>query len=407
MPALSTLRSATALISLVLLAAGCGGGGDSGDNAQLSGLSQQSFRIADLPETSTNQVGSNQPAIPQVELAVQAILKQYKLPGATVVAMQDDKIVYAKGYGYANLATRTPTKPEDRFEIGSISKQFVAAAALLLVEDGKLALDDRVAKYFAGLPETWKDTTVRHLITHTAGLPENPTPELESQLDRLMADGVSDAERVAALAAVPLLHAPGTTFEYSNLGYNILGMVVSKAAGIDYFELLQQRVFGPLGMTSVHKLGAAPPATPTVPGYTLQGDTIKEFALPPTYQRFNGLGCGALEMNVLDMVKWDAALYGGQILKPSSVAAMAQREVVASSNSWYGLGWFLFDLNGHFMMKHPGRMPAFTTEYRRFRDDHFSVVVFTNIGDKENGVSGALAINRAVTDYFHPDLMVK
>ena len=401
MPAPFKLRPVAALLACALLLAACGGGGDGHQT-----LSKQDYRVSDLPPVSVGQTGSSIPANPQIDQSVQAILKEYKLPGATVVVMQDDQIIYAKGYGYGNLATRAAARPEDRFEIGSISKQFVAAAALLLVEDGKLSLDDKVSKYFSGLPATWQATTVRQLIAHTSGLPQNPSPAMEAEVERLMKDGVSDAERVAAIATVPLLHTPGSTFEYSNLGYNVLGMLLNKAAGMDHFELLQQRVFRPLGMHSVHKLGAPAAATPSVAGYQAQGDVLKEFFMSVTYQRFNGLGCGGLEMNVLDMAKWDAALYAGKILKPSSVAAMAQRETTVSNASWYGLGWFLFDVNGHFLMKHSGGMPAFTTDYRRFRDDRFSVVAFTNVGDKVNNIPGALAITRAITEHYHPELKV-
>lgn len=403
MPASYKLHPIAALLALALLAAGCGGGESGSDR---STFSQQSYRLADLPETSTGQAGSSRPANQQIDRSVQAIMKRYNLPGATVAVMQDNQVIYAKGYGYGNLAARTPARPEDAFEIGSISKQFVAAAALLLVEDGKLSLDDKVSKYFDGLPSTWQNTTVRQLIVHTSGAGHNPPPAMDAQMDRLMADGVTDAERVAAIAAVPLLHTPGTTFEYSNLAYNVLGMVVGKAAGMDYFELLQQRVFRPLGMNSVRRLGAGGPATPAVAGYTVQGDALKEFTMGAAYQRFNGLGCGGIAMNVLDLAKWDAALYDGQVLKPASVAAMAQREATVGSASWYGLGWFLFDVNGHFLMKHSGGMPAFTSDYRRFRDDRFSVVAFTNVGDKVSDIPGALAITRAITEHYHPELKV-
>jgi D-alanyl-D-alanine carboxypeptidase len=385
----ASILSGAVSLACVLLA-GCGGG------------NQPSFYLSDQPLTS------NGPATNlQVDQAVQDAIKQYNLPGASVLVLQDNQIIYAKGYGYANLADRTAVKPETRFQIGSISKQFVATAALLLVEDGKLKLDDPLNLYLSGLPATWQTITVRQLIIHTSGLPENPTPALEAQISRIMADGASDADRIAAIATVPLLHTPGSTFEYSNLGYNILGMLISKVAGMDYFALLQQRVFRPLGMDSVRKLDAAPAATPAAAGYTLQGNALSEFTMGRDYLRFNALGCGGLEMNVLDMAKWDAALYGDKVLKPASIAEMTRRQVSIGSASWYGLGWFLFEVNGHFLMKHAGGMPAFTTDYRRFRDDRFSVIAFTNVGDKVNDIPGALAITRAITEHYHPELKVK
>ena len=167
-------RTAIAVaVTLALLTACGGGGGGSPSDQQTSGLGQQSFQIADLPEVSTNPVGSTQAANPQIDQTVQAALKKFNLPGATVVVLKDQQVVYAKGYGYSNLATRAAARPEDRFQIGSISKMFVATAILLLAEDGKLALDDTVGKYYSGLPDSWRTLTIRHLLSHSSGVPSD------------------------------------------------------------------------------------------------------------------------------------------------------------------------------------------------------------------------------------------
>jgi len=402
-------RRPTAIAAIVLLLlAGCGGG-TPGNSTAVVTKGQQSFRIADLPERSTDPAGISQVANTQVDQAVQAALKQFNLPGATVLVMKDQQIVYAKGYGYSNLATRTPARPEDRFQIGSISKMFVATAILLLVEDGKMQLDDPVNRYFSGLPESWRPITVRMLLNHSSGVTSDPTgtyhPSIDQRFDSFMAG--SDAERVAAIAAIPLKSPPGTTFEYSNLAYSVLGMLASKVAGMDYGELLQQRVFRPLGMNSARMIDAANPMAGTASGYQPEGDSVREIVLGPNIARFAAHGAGGIEMNVLDMAKWDKALYGDQVLKPSSLAAMTKGGVDAGGGATYGLGWYLYTVNGRPLWKHSGRMGGFVADYRHWPEDRFATVVLTNNGDASLNVPGALFIARAVTDLLQPELSIR
>ena len=402
--------TATAAIALLLLA-GCGGGDTPGNSTAVVTQGQQSFKIADLPERSTDPAGSGQAANAQVDQAVQAALKKFNLPGATVVVMKDQQVVYAKGYGYSNLATRTPARPEDRFQIGSISKMFVATAILLLVEDGKMQLDDPVNRYFSGLPESWRPITVRMLLNHSSGVTSDPSstgtyhPSIDQRFDSFMAG--SDADRVAAIAAIPLNAPPGTRFEYSNLAYNVLGMLASKVAGMDYVELLQQRVFRPLGMSSARKIDAANPMAGTASGYQPEGDSVREIVLGPNIARFAAQGAGGIEMNVLDMAKWDKALYGNQVLKPSSLAAMAKGEIDAGGGATYGLGWYLYTVNGRPLWKHSGSMAGFVSDYRRWPNDRFATVVLTNNGEVSSNVPGALFIARAVTDLLAPELSIR
>lgn len=404
------LRPAAAFLALALLAAGCGGNSEqAGNSTAVTTLSQQTFKIADLPEASTGQSGGTQAANPQIDQAVQAALKKFNLPGATVAVLKDQQVIYVKGYGYSNLALRTPVRPEDRFQIGSISKMFVATAILLMVEDGKMALDDKVGKYFSGLPDSWGPITIRMLLSHSSGVPGDASststdPSIDKTFDRFMAG--SDAERVAAIAAIPLHSAPGTKFEYSNLGYNVLGMLATRVAGMDYVELLQQRVFRPLGMTSARKIDAANPMAGTAAGYRQEGDSVREITLSPNIQRFNALGAGGLEMNALDLAKWDKALYGNQVLKASSLAEMTKAQIDAGGGAAYGFGWFLFTVNGHVLYKHSGGMAGFVSDYRRWPDDRFSTIVLTNNGDQTLDIPGALYIARAVTDVLQPALSI-
>ncbi len=398
-------------LALLLLAAGCGGGGGekAPNSTAVTPLAQQSFRIADLPEVSTIPAGMTQAANPQVDQVVQAALKKFNLPGATIAILKDKQVIYAKGYGYSNIAQRAPARPEERFQIGSISKMFVATAILLLAEDGKLGLDDKVGKYYSGLPDSWSNITIRMLLSHSSGVtgdpdPSSTDPSIDRRFDSFMAG--SDAERVAAIAAIPLRSTPGSQFEYSNLAYGVLGMLATKVAGMDHVELLQQRVFRPLGMTSVRKIDAANSPAGGAAGYRQEGDSVREITLGPNIYRFAALGAGGLEMSVLDMAKWDQALYGSQVLKPSSLSEMTRAQI-ATVNGSYGLGWYLFTVNGRPLFKHSGSMAGFVAEYRRWPDDRFSTIVLTNNGDVSLDLPGALHIARAVTDVLQPALSIR
>jgi D-alanyl-D-alanine carboxypeptidase len=399
---LSSLRACAVLALALLGACGGGGGGGGGDNALATTVATQTFRVADLPETSTGAAGFSHAANPQIDQAVQAALKQYHLPGATVVVMKDQQVVYAKGYGYANLATRAPAKPEHRFQIGSISKSFVATAIMLLAEDGKLSLDDPVSKHVGGLPEAWRGTTIRHLLNHTSGLPHDTTADVKSKFERFMA--ASDVERIGMIATIPLLSTPGAKYEYSNLGYTVAGLLANTIAGIDHVELLQQRVFRPLGMT-VRRVDAGDAVDAL--GYHQEGDTLREISNSPGENRFWALGAGGLAMSALDLAKWDAALYGTQVLQAASLAEVSKPQVTLGNASWYGLGWFLQTVTGHFLMRHHGSMSGYESDYRRFPGARFSTVVLTNSGNVLQSIPGAQHIARLITEQFHPELAVK
>src|SRR5262245_27964404 len=172
-------------------------------------------------------------------------MKRQRLPGLSLAVVRDGKVVRAQGYGLANVELGVPMRPETRLQSGSMGKQFAATAVMMLVEAGKLRLDDPVRKYLPGAPETWNDITVRHLLTHTSGIgPFDYGGAFDTRKD------YTEDEMLQQAYALPLDFPPGTRWNYSNTGYVVLGILIHKVTGKFYGDFLAERVFRPLGMES-------------------------------------------------------------------------------------------------------------------------------------------------------------
>ncbi len=173
-------------------------------------------------------------------------MQAQKIPGCAIAVVHRDRVLLRRDYGWANLETETPVRPGTVFDLASVTKPFTAAAVLMLVQDGKLRLDDHIAALIADAPIAWKDITIRHLLSHTSGIhgggwvESDGFPLLHITAKRYLQDFIRS----------PLLFAPGQGAEYSDPGYFLLGMVIEKVSGMAYRDFMQQRVFGPVGMTS-------------------------------------------------------------------------------------------------------------------------------------------------------------
>ncbi len=323
------------------------------------------------------------------------VLKTTGVPSASIAIVQGGKIAYVQAYGAAKLDPHTPATPQMRYSIGSISKQFTAAAILLLAEEGKLSLDDPVSKYVPGLTDGDK-TTIRQLLSHTSGYqdfwPQDYVPPL--MLKPITANGIMDR-----WAKIPLDFQPGTKWQYSNTNYVIAGVIVEKVSGMPLLQFLSQRVFTPLGMTSVAdtNLNKLPPTDPT--GYF-------KYALGPSHPApKEGRGwmfaAGELAMTAEDLAKWDISVIDQTVLKPASYREM-ETEVVLKNGvgTQYGLGVFVRNTNGHRILEHGGEVSGFVAENIVMPDDNIAVVVLTNQDASEaasdiGGQVRALLVNAA------------
>ncbi len=308
-----------------------------------------------------------------IDEIAQQVLKTTGVPSASIAVVQDGKIVYLQAYGAARLDPQTPATPQMRYSIGSISKQFTAAAILMLAEEGKLSLDDPVSKYIPGLT-SGNEITIRQLLSHTSGYqdywPQDYVPPL--MLQPISADGIMDR-----WAKIPLDFPPGTKWQYSNTNYVIAGAIVEKVSGQPLLQLLSQRVFMPLGMKSVADTNAnkLPPTDPT--GYF-------RYALGPLHPApKEGRGwmfaAGELAMTAEDLAKWDISIINQSVLKPASYREMETETVLKNGvGTRYGLGVFVTSTNGHRVLEHSGEVSGFTAENIVLPDDKIAVVVLTN-----------------------------
>jgi len=318
-------------------------------------------------------------------------MKQQGIPGLSLAVIKDGRIALAKGYGLANVEHQVPVKPETIFQSGSVGKQFTATAAMLLVEDGKLALDDQVSKHLSDMPDSWKDITVRHLLSHTAGTTDYPR-------DFDMRRDYTDDELLKRATAIPLEFNPGEKWRYSNLGYVTLGILIGKVAGKFYGDFLAERVFIPLEMTTARIISETDIVPNRAAGYRLVNGQLKNQSwVSPT---MNTLADGSLYLTVLDMAKWDAALYNESVLKRSSLDAMwTPIGLNDGTTAKYGLGWRLDEVRGRRLIEHGGSWQGFKAHISRYVNDRLTVIVFANLAQADPG-----KIAHAVAGIYIPTL---
>jgi CubicO group peptidase (beta-lactamase class C family) len=311
---------------------------------------------------------------------VDAAMRRAHVPGIAVGIYNRGQILLAKGYGFANIELNVPVKAETVFQSGSVGKQFAAAAVMMLVEEGKIGLDDSIVKYFPNAPQSWQAVRVKNLLSHTSGLAEYVSNERTGPEGPfyLRLDYTED-EMVDKIKALPIEFKPGDKWDYRNTNYMLLGAIIHKVTGSFYADYLQERIFRPLGMNSTRLISEADIILNRSSGYEVQGDKIQNQSwVSPT---FNSTADGALYFNVLDLAKWDAALYGTKLLKQSS---LDQSWTVFSLNNGkpndgnYGFAWAIASVNGNKLVEHGGAWQGFTCHFLRYPDDGISVAVLTN-----------------------------
>jgi len=334
----------------------------------------------------------------KVDEFVAAEFRAQRVPGATLGVMLNGKVVKAAGYGMANVELGVAAKPESIFQTGSVGKQLTATAVMMLVEEGRVGLDDKISRYFANEPAAWKDVTVRHLLTHTSGIPDY-TSEKAGEAINLRAD-YTEEQLVKKIAGLPLDFQPGEKWSYSNSGYLLLGVLIHNVTGEFYGDFLQQRIFQPLEMSSTHIISEADIVPNRSAGYRLVNGELKnqEWVSPS----LNTTADGALYTNVLDLAKWDAALYTEKLLKSSSFSQMWTPVKLNSGKTYpYGFGWSISDVNGHRLFEHGGSWQGFTMHISRYVDDRLTVVVMTNL---DSGHADPSKIAQGVAAIYVPAL---
>jgi CubicO group peptidase (beta-lactamase class C family) len=319
------------------------------------------------------------PATDPVDDYVRGEMQRQHIPGLSLLVARDGKIVRAQGYGLANVELQVPVKPETVFQSGSVGKQFTATAVMMLVEEGKIQLDDPITQYLKGAPASWQQVTIRELLSHTAGFTDYPKT-FDFRKD------YTEAQLLKIVEGIPLAFPPGTKWSYSNLGYLTLGIVIHRVTGKFYGDFLQERIFEPLGMSTTRIISEADIVPNRAAGYRLvKGELKNQEWVSPT---LNTTADGALYFSILDLAKWDAALYTEKLLKRSSLEQMwtvTKLNNGQPNSGQYGFGWSILTKGGRRVLDHGGAWQGFKSHISRYVNDKLTIVVLANLEQAEPG----------------------
>jgi len=324
----------------------------------------------------------------QTDEYIRIMMLKKHIPALSVAVLKDGKMLKMQGYGLANIETLSPAKPQTVYKIGSLSKQFIAAAVMLLQQDGKVSLDDRVGRYLDSLPSTWQGITIRNLLTHTSGLVRD-APDFDPLKVRPLSDDIK------AIYPLPLDFAPGTQWDYSNMNYYVLAAIIGKVTGVDWAEWISNHIFKPCAMNQTRTVSMTDLILNRADGYKRKSEGWENadiwLALRPS---------GAFVSSITDLATWDRILCSDTLLSAASKKQMwTAVKLNDGENTHYGFGWFVDSINHHLRIHHDGGVPGFRSDFERFPDDKLTVIVLTNVGS-----ANAERIAQTIAGFFVQEL---
>ena len=309
----------------------------------------------------------------KVDTAAEKALADSGAPSLSLAVVKDGRIAYVKAYGKARLEPATAARPEMRYSIGSVSKQFMAAAILMLVEEGKLSLDDPVGRYLPNLTRA-NEVTIRQLLSHTSGYQDYYPLDYVAPW---MTKPVTADDILQRWASKALDFDPGTRWQYSNTNFVAAGRILERVTGQPLSVFMRARIFGPLEMTSVIDLDEKQMTDTDAEGYTRFG--LGPSRPAPPEGRGWLFAAGELAMTAQDLAKWDMSLIDHKLLKPGSIDSMMNPvRLKNGAPTGYGLGVGIADANGHPRMSHGGAVSGFVSLNTVWPDERAAVVVFAN-----------------------------
>jgi len=294
------------------------------------------------------------------------------IPGAAVIVVKNGQTIFRKGYGIANLELNIPIKPEMVFRIASLTKQFTAAAIMMLAEQGKLAVSDEITKFIPTYPTRGKKITIENLLTHTSGIKDY----IETLWPQRMREDLTVEQLINVFKDVPLNFEPGARLAYSNANYVLLGAIIEKVSGKRYAEFIEEDIFKPLGMKhSYYEINQL--IVPNrVSGYA---QTKEGYVSAPFISMSQLRAAGALMSSVDDLAIWDEAFYSEKLLKRASIERIFTSYKLASGESVnYGYGWEVWQFEGRTVASHGGGINGFSAYVLRIPQDHIYIAILSN-----------------------------
>ncbi len=323
-----------------------------------------------------------------IDHLVRRTMDEARIPGVAVAVVRRGEVVLSKGYGVANLETGTPVTAETMFQSGSLGKQFTSAGVLALVEDGRIGLDTSVRIYIPEAPESWQTITVRHLLTHSSGIPDYTGENFDYETD------YTEIDLVRMASELELEFPAGSRWNYSNTGYVMLGVILGRVTGDNYWEFLRERIFDPAGMTTIRVntendivLNRARGYLPVEGGWRHAG-----YVAPTT----NTTADGSMLLNLHDLIAWNEAVRNRRVLQSESWDIILSPMTLTSGRTYpYGFGWFLDEVGGQIIHQHGGAWQGFVTQFTRFTGDDLAVIVLANArsvapSELANGIAALL-----------------
>jgi CubicO group peptidase (beta-lactamase class C family) len=333
-----------------------------------------------------------------VERYVRAELARQNIPGLSLAILRGDSVLLSRGYGYANVELRALASDSTIYQSGSVGKQFTAAAVVMLAEEGRLSLDDSITHYFPKPPRAWRGITIRHLLTHTSGIPDYADSTLDLRRD------YTEDQLVRLAAKMPLKFRPGERWSYSNTGYLLLGILIHRVTGTFYGEFLRDRIFTPAGMTTTRIISEADIVPNRSAGYRLEDGKLQnqEWVSPS----LNTTADGSLYFSVRDLSRWAIALNHKRV--PSQAGLDSSWTPVRLNDGGtypYGFGWGIEQQRGFRRIGHRGSWQGFRTSIERYPDFNLTVVVLSNLAEAEpesiaQGIAGIVEPKLAAPHLF-------
>lgn len=288
-----------------------------------------------------------------------------------VLVVRKGRVLLSEGYGMANAELKVPNKLSTKFRIGSVSKQFTAAAIMQLQDRGKLKISDPISKYVENAPVTWKGITLKHLLNHTSGLVNYTT--LAAASGDFLKVPHSHEQVLALFRDRPLESKPGEVYNYNNTGYFLLGLAVEKCSGRTLGDYLRANIFKPIGLTNTDAETNPAAAANRALSYRIDEGL---FTRAPLIDMRNLFAIGGLSSTVVDLWKWERALRAGKVISKAAVS-----EVLSPGKGDYGYGWIIDKIGGRRRIYHDGGVADFSSSLQRLTDADITVIAISNRGD--------------------------
>jgi D-alanyl-D-alanine carboxypeptidase len=312
----------------------------------------------------------------EIDDFIKGAMERENIPGLSLAVLKHGEILKCKGYGVADIDLKVPAIPDTVYQLASVTKTFTATAIMQLVEDRKVSLSDGITHGLAGLPKTWAEISISHLLTHTSGI--KSYTQLSAIADHPERDFTAD-EMIALVADLPLEFRPGERYDYSNTGYYLLGLVNEKISGQSYGNFLKTRIFTPAGMAHT-RVNSSDFIPGRATGYVLGDGKVKNGIFVNPTQPF---AAGVWITTATDLAKWDAALYTEKILKQATLRPMWKSATLNDGTVLnYGLGWGTREWQGRRYVQHNGGIIGFSTHIRRGLDDGLTFIVLANLSGR-------------------------